>query len=173
MARPAIAPVANPTSVTLPMVIRSIAAQASEPVTAAICVTVKALAASWFAPSADPALKPNDPNQQDSGPQHDQRDRMGQARVRRAVLVRGPTMRTTTTAEKPALCVDDGAAGEVPATEFVDPSGGVEDPMSNDRIDDQAPTDAEGDPGLKIHPACNGSGDQPGVMMANINWNPM
>ena len=62
VASPATAPVDSPVRVVLPVRVCSSAAHPRKPVAAAICVTVKAFAATWFAASAEPALKPNQPN---------------------------------------------------------------------------------------------------------------
>ena len=61
--RPATAPDAAPRVVAWPVRIRSTTSQPSIPAAAASWVFMKACAARPFAPSADPALKPNQPNQ--------------------------------------------------------------------------------------------------------------
>src|SRR5688500_5358298 len=59
--RPATAPDAAPNIVGLPETIHSAATQLNPARAAAVCVTTNALTASPLAPSAEPALKPNQP----------------------------------------------------------------------------------------------------------------
>src|SRR5690606_33143397 len=65
---PATSPDAAPSAVGLPWRIHSTAAQLTAPSPAATCVFTSASAANPFAPSADPALKPNQPNQSRPAP---------------------------------------------------------------------------------------------------------
>src|SRR4051812_34523298 len=60
---PATAPLAAPNMVGLPRTTHSAFIQVRVAVAAAVLVTTKALVASPFAPSADPALNPNHPTQ--------------------------------------------------------------------------------------------------------------
>src|SRR6266446_4069262 len=66
--RPTTSPVAAPTAVILPVRIRSSAAQVTSAAAAAVLVLTNASAASPFAASAEPALKPNQPNQSSPAP---------------------------------------------------------------------------------------------------------
>ena len=59
--RPATIPVTIPSTEGLPWRIHSMVIQASEPQAADKCVTSMAIAAASVAPSAEPALKPNQP----------------------------------------------------------------------------------------------------------------
>src|SRR2546422_6346403 len=61
--RPATAPEAAPSTVGLPRELHSVSIQPSAAAAAAVFVVVKACAARPLAPSALPALKPNQPNQ--------------------------------------------------------------------------------------------------------------
>src|SRR5215475_5812357 len=60
--RPATAPEAAPRTVGFPRELHSVSIQPNAAAAAAVLVVVKACAASPFAPSALPALKPNQPN---------------------------------------------------------------------------------------------------------------
>src|SRR5262245_46089293 len=66
--RPATAPDAAPSIVGLPVLIHSAIIQPSAASDAAVCVAMKALDASPFAPNADPALKPNQPTHNIAAP---------------------------------------------------------------------------------------------------------
>ena len=55
-------PVAAPTAVTLPLRIRSSSVQTTSAAAGASIVVAKASAAAGVAPSAEPALNPNQPN---------------------------------------------------------------------------------------------------------------
>src|SRR3990167_3858959 len=68
VARPAIVPVAIPTSVGLPYLNHSIAIQTSAAVDAERWVTSMACPAAVLAPSADPALNPNQPTHSMAAP---------------------------------------------------------------------------------------------------------
>src|SRR5438445_3462409 len=65
---PATAPDAAPSTVGFPRAIHSVNIQPSAADAAAVLVARKALAASAFASSALPALKPNQPNQSSAAP---------------------------------------------------------------------------------------------------------
>src|SRR4029453_19677196 len=66
--RPATAPDAAPSVVALPSRSFSTPIQASSAVAVAVLVFTNAYPASWLAPSADPALKPNQPNHSSPAP---------------------------------------------------------------------------------------------------------
>src|SRR6266581_1038101 len=68
VARPAMAPLATPNVVGLPRCSHSAAIQLSAPMAAAVLVARNADAANAFAPSALPALNPNQPNQRSPAP---------------------------------------------------------------------------------------------------------
>src|ERR1700752_188314 len=65
---PTTRPVAAPTAVILPVRARSSAAQVTSAAAAEVFVFTNASAASPFAASADPALKPNQPNHNNPAP---------------------------------------------------------------------------------------------------------
>src|SRR5579859_2142390 len=71
--RPTTAPVAAPTAVILPVRIRSSAAHVTRAAAAAAFVFTKARVAMPFAASAEPALKPNQPNQRIPAPRSEER----------------------------------------------------------------------------------------------------
>src|SRR5215207_742674 len=66
--RPATAPAAAPSTLGRPSRIQVAVNQVIAPIAAAVLVTTKALAARPFAPTALPALKPNQPNQRSPAP---------------------------------------------------------------------------------------------------------
>src|SRR5579884_1910948 len=65
---PATAPDAAPSMVGLPRAIHSLITHDNAAAAAAMCVTTNALTASPLAPSADPALKPNQPTHNSDAP---------------------------------------------------------------------------------------------------------
>src|SRR5262249_38765597 len=66
--RPATAPDAAPSMVGLPVFIHSAIIQPNAASEAAVCVAMNALDAKPFAPSADPALNPNQPTHSIAAP---------------------------------------------------------------------------------------------------------
>ncbi len=66
--RPTTMPVAAPTAVTLPLRIRSSSVHTTSAAAGASMVVANASAAAGVAPSAEPALKPNHPNQSSPAP---------------------------------------------------------------------------------------------------------
>ena len=66
--RPAMQPDAAPSTVGLPLRTHSRSTQLTVAAAAAPCEAMKAFAARPFAPSAEPALKPNQPNQRSVAP---------------------------------------------------------------------------------------------------------
>src|ERR1700722_15787189 len=66
--RPATAPEIAPRTDGLPLVIHSANIQASAAAAVAICVTVIAMPARPFAPTAEPALNPNQPTHSSDAP---------------------------------------------------------------------------------------------------------
>ena len=81
--RPATAPETAPRVVKWPVLIRSMMSQPSMAAAAARLVFMNAVAARLVAPSADPALNPNQPNHRMPGAQHRERQRVGQHRLAR------------------------------------------------------------------------------------------
>src|SRR5919106_6874288 len=66
--RPATAPMAAPSTEGVPRCSQDRVTQVSAAIAAAVLVVTKAVAASPLAPSADPALNPNQPNQRSPAP---------------------------------------------------------------------------------------------------------
>src|ERR671919_983263 len=66
--RPTTAPVAAPTAVTFPVRTKSRIAHVNTAAAGAVLVLVNARAATPLAPSAEPALNPNQPNQSSPAP---------------------------------------------------------------------------------------------------------
>src|SRR5438093_8627113 len=65
---PATQPIEAPSTLGLPLCSQLIVSQVSAAIAAAVLVTTKAETASPFAASAEPALKPNQPNQSSAAP---------------------------------------------------------------------------------------------------------
>ena len=133
-------------------------------------VFTNACAAMPLAPSAEPALNPNQPNQRIPVPSSVSGSECG------GIGCRGQPRRfpiTSTMAERGDAGVDvhDRAAGEVERAAAEQPSGRREDPVRDRRVhdDDQIPrnqTHAENCMRSAIAPVINA-----GVMTANIIWN--
>ena len=66
--RPATAPEMMPSTLGLPLSTHSVNIQASAAAAVAICVTAIAMPARPVAPTAEPALKPNQPTQSSEAP---------------------------------------------------------------------------------------------------------
>src|SRR6266699_1393604 len=99
---PTTRPVAAPTAVALPLRIQSRQVQVTMAVAAAVLVAVKAWAARPLAASADPALKPNQPNQRMPAPSRTSGTLWGTIGTRLKSR-RGPSIRAATSAETPEL----------------------------------------------------------------------
>ena len=102
MARPAIAPVAKPTVVGLPKLIRSIRIQTSAATDAATWVFKIALEASAEADSAEPPLKPNQPTHSRTAPSMVIPGACGSSALEGKPL-RLPSSSAITSAETPAV----------------------------------------------------------------------
>ena len=102
VARPAIAPVAQPTLVGLPTVNFSTSSHTSAATLAARWVLMMALEASSVAVSALPPLKPNQPTQSSAAPAMVSAGACGSISVRGQPM-RLPSSRATTSAETPAV----------------------------------------------------------------------
>src|SRR2546422_268844 len=100
--RPTTAPVAAPTAVILPVRIESSTAHVSTAAAAALFVFTNASAAVPFAASADPALKPNQPNHSRPAPIRTSATLGGDSGMRRKTP-RGPRNHAATGADTPAL----------------------------------------------------------------------
>src|SRR3954469_18884325 len=100
--RPATAPEAAPSIVGFPVLIHSAIIQPSAANDAAVCVAMNALDAKPFAPSADPALKPNQPTHSIAAP-ITANGRLCGAIDALPKSTRLPMIRTATRAETPAL----------------------------------------------------------------------
>src|SRR5205823_2186607 len=94
---PATNPDATPRLEGLPCFFHSIPAQASAPIAAATCVLTNASAASELACSAEPALKPNQPNHKSPAPSSVMVRLCGGA-LRCGQPRRGPSIRANTSA---------------------------------------------------------------------------
>src|SRR5262245_2731699 len=99
---PATAPDAAPSIVGLPVLIHSAIIQPSAANEAAVCVAMNALEARPFAPSADPALNPNQPTHSIAAP-ITANGRLGGAIDDFPKPTRLPMIRTATSAEMPGL----------------------------------------------------------------------
>ena len=99
---PTTSPVAAPTAVILPPRDRSSSAHVTNAVAAAVLVFTKASVASPLAASADPALKPNQPNHSSPAPSRTIGTLWGASGTRRKSL-RGPSIQAATSADTPAL----------------------------------------------------------------------
>src|SRR5437016_91775 len=100
--RPTTAPVAAPTAVIFPVRIESSTAHVRTAAAAAAFVFTNASAAVPFAASADPALKPNQPNQSSPAPIRTSGTLCGDSGIRRKSR-RGPRNHAATRADTPAL----------------------------------------------------------------------
>ena len=100
--RPATAPDAAPSIVGFPVLNHSATIQPSAASEAAVCVAMNALEASPFAPSADPALNPNQPTHSIAAP-ITAKGRLCGAIGTLPCPTRLPMIKTATSAEMPAL----------------------------------------------------------------------
>ena len=102
VANPATAPVANPTAVALPTLIRSIKSHTNAAAEAPICVLIIALAAASLAANADPPLKPNQPTHNNPAPATVRAGLWGNISVL-GKPIRLPSISATISAETPAV----------------------------------------------------------------------
>src|SRR5256886_16582118 len=100
--RPTTSPVAAPTAVALPERARSRQTQVTSAAAAAVLVFVNASAARPLAASAEPALKPNQPNHRRPAPRSTSGTLCGTIGERLKSFL-GPSIRAATNAETPAL----------------------------------------------------------------------
>ena len=100
--RPTTAPVAAPTAVARPLLYSSSSNQVSKPAAAPAWVVRSALAAMPSAASADPALKPNQPNHSSPAPKSAKGTLCGTVGMRLKSR-RGPNTLASTSAVTPAL----------------------------------------------------------------------
>src|SRR5713226_2473482 len=100
--KPTTSPVAAPTAVAFPVRATSSAAPVTRAIAAAVLVFVNASAAMPFAASAEPALKPNQPNHSSPAPSSTSGTLCGTIAVRLKSF-RGPSMAAATSADTPAL----------------------------------------------------------------------
>ena len=121
-------------------------------------VLVKAIAAEALAPSALPALKPNQPNQRRAGSEQHEGDVVRQERLASVVAARsqdpGGDQRGGA-----GVDVHHRAAGEVERAERPEPAA-APDPVADRGIDDRVQTDGEGDECPEAHALDHGAGDQ-------------
>src|SRR5690242_12125158 len=99
---PATAPEAAPSMVGLPEAIHSTTTQPNAAAAAAMCVTTKAVAAKPLAPSAEPALNPNQPTHNKEAPMTVNGRLCGGAGAFRYPTL-CPTIKTATSADTPEL----------------------------------------------------------------------
>ena len=125
---------------------------------AAVLVTMKALAARPFAATADPALKPNQPNHRRPAPRTVIGTSCGS--MRSPLTTRRPISRATIRARHAGADVDDGAAGEVERAELEQPAVDRPDPVGQRRVDEDRPQDREEDEGAEPLALGEGAGDE-------------
>ena len=164
--RPLTTPDAAPNDVAWPSRIRSTASQASRPVQPASRVLTKATAARWLAPSAEPALKPNQPNHSRPAPI------MTRVRLCGFIGSRPKPMRRPSTSAAASPAAPELISTAVPPAKSSAPElvghpaadvvarAEVEDPVRDRRVDEDGPDGAEDQPGPEPGAVGDRAGDQ-------------
>ena len=125
---------------------------------AAMLVTMKALAARPLAATAEPALKPNQPNHRRPAPRTVIGTSCGS--IRSPLATRRPMQQRDDEGGDARADVDDGAAGEVERAELEQPAVDRPDPVGERGVDEDRPQDREQDEGAEALALGEGAGDQ-------------
>ena len=157
-ARPATAPVKAPMMLGLPDLHQLMAVHVHMAAEAAMSVFTKACAATALAASAEPALKPNQPNHSKPGSEADEGDVVGEPLLTGSELACPDDPDRREGGETGARVYDE-AAGEVEDAPFRKETA-APDPVHDRHVDEEAPKDEELQVALEVHAIGKGAGDE-------------
>ena len=154
-ASPATAPVKAPTTLGLPVRHQLMAVQVHMATEAAMSVLTKAWAAMPLAASAEPPLKPNQPNQKSPVPRPTKATLCGSGLLARSELA-APDDPDRGQSRKAGARVHHHAAGEVEHAPLGQEAA-APDPVHEGHVDEEAPDDEELEVALEVDPVGKGA----------------